>query len=198
MLDRRQWLGLSATGIAALGAANASTASAANGGATHGPLKITGLKVTPIALPDPPLLAASGCHGPYYLRSIVEIVTADGVTGVGETGGGERAVSELQRAASNLVGKSALAYRAFPDPPAKLSARAFAAVEVACLDAIGKATGLRLCELLGGPVREDPEFAAYLFFRYAADNPLLLADKRIVDGRGRGDKALDQWGEVRT
>src|SRR4029079_14155237 len=112
--------------------------------------------------------------------------------------GGERAVAELKRVANSLVGASALAYRRFPDPPAKLSNRAYAAVEVACLDAIGKAKGLRLCELLGGPVREEPEFAAYLFFRYAADNPTLLADKRIVDARGKGDKALDQWGEVRT
>jgi glucarate dehydratase len=161
-------------------------------------LTIKEVRVTPVALPDPPLLAASGCHGPYYLRAIVEIVTADGAIGVGETGGSERAVAELKRVASSIVGASALAYRTFPEPPLKLSARAFAAVEVACLDAIGKATGLRLCELLGGPVREDPEFASYLFFRYAADNPLLLADKRIVDGRGRGDKALDQYGEVRT
>src|SRR6266481_5470763 len=61
-------------------------------------LTIKEFRVTPIALPDPPLLAASGCHGPYYLRTIVEIVTADGVTGVGETGGGERAVDELKRA----------------------------------------------------------------------------------------------------
>src|SRR5262245_31015264 len=161
-------------------------------------LTIKEVRVTPIALPDPPLLAASGCHGPYYLRTIVEIVTADGITGVGETGGGERAVAELKRVANNVVGQSALAYRKFPDPPIRLSTRAFAAVEVACLDAIGKATGLRLCELLGGPVREEPEFATYLFFRYAADNPLLLADKRIVDSRGKGDKALDPYGEVRT
>jgi glucarate dehydratase len=47
-------------------------------------------------------------------------------------------------------------------------------------------------------VREEPEFAAYLFFRYAADHPVLLADKRIVDHRGKGEQALDQWGEVRT
>jgi glucarate dehydratase len=161
-------------------------------------LTIKEVRVTPIALPDPPLLAASGCHGPYFLRTIVEIVTTDGITGVGETGGGQRAVDELKRAANQLVGQSAAAYRKFPDPPAKLSERAFAAVEVACLDAVGKATGLRLCDLLGGPVREEPEFAAYLFFRYAADNLVLLADKRIVDSRGKGDKALDQWGEVRT
>ncbi len=161
-------------------------------------LTIKEVRVTPVALPDPPLLAASGCHGPYYLRAIVEIVTTDGITGVGETGGSERSIAELQRASKSLVGTSALAYRKITDPPIELSRRAFAAVEVACLDAIGQATGLRLCELLGGPVREEPEFATYLFFRYAADNPLLLADKRIVDNRGRGDKALDPWGEVRT
>ena len=43
-------------------------------------LTITGLKVIPIALPDPPLLAASGCHGPYFLRNIVELRT-DGAVG---------------------------------------------------------------------------------------------------------------------
>ena len=42
-------------------------------------LTIKEVRVTPIALPDPPLLAASGCHGPYYLRAIVEIVTTDGI-----------------------------------------------------------------------------------------------------------------------
>ena len=47
-------------------------------------LTIKEFRVTPIALPDPPLLAASGCHGPYYLRTIVEIVTTDGISGVGE------------------------------------------------------------------------------------------------------------------
>ena len=67
-------------------------------------LTIKEFRVTPIALPDPPLLAASGCHGPYYLRTIVEIVTADGIIGVGETGGGERAVAELKRAAASIVG----------------------------------------------------------------------------------------------
>src|SRR5437762_10997006 len=77
-------------------------------------LTIKEFRVTPIALPDPPLLAASGCHGPYYLRTIVEIVTADGVTGVGETGGGERAVAELKRVASNIIGTSALAYANVP------------------------------------------------------------------------------------
>jgi glucarate dehydratase len=161
-------------------------------------LTIKEVRVTPIALPDPPLLAASGCHGPYFLRSIVEVVTTDGITGVGETSGSQRGVAELQRSAARLAGQSALAYRKFTQPPLQLSDRSFAAIEVACLDAMGQATGRRLCELLGGPVREDPEFAAYLFFRYAADHPAILADHRLVDRRGRGSQALDHYGEVRT
>src|SRR6187455_1289819 len=113
MLDRRQWLGLSATGIAALGAANASTASAANGGATHGPLKITGLRVTPIALPDPPLLAAGGCHGPYFLRNIVQLECEGRITGIGETRGGEATTQAIEKARAAVVGQNAFAYRSF-------------------------------------------------------------------------------------
>ena len=70
---------------------------------------------------------------------------------------------------------------------------------MACLDACGKATGRRLCELLGGPVRDPVEFAAYLFYRYAADHPVILADPRMVasDPR-RSGRVLDAWGEVRS
>ena len=161
-------------------------------------LQIKEVRIMPIALPDPPILAASGCHGPYFLRSIVEILTADGVAGVGETHGGSETVAALRKAAKTIAGQSALTYQRFAGKLLDANPRAYAAIELACLDAIGKATGLRLCELWGGPVRDEPEFAAYLFFRYATDHPALLADKRIVDRRGKGEQALDAWGEVRT
>ena len=47
-------------------------------------------------------------------------------------------------------------------------------------------------------MRDSVEFAAYLFYRYAADHPVILSDPHLVDSRGRGDRALDSWGEVRT
>src|SRR5687767_5281349 len=203
-LSRRDCLRLAALGTGGLAGLTPTAFTAAQAqvstptGKRSKDLTIKEVRVTPIALPDPPILAASGCHGPYFLRTIVEIVTEGGITGIGETNGSERAVSELKRLAKELVGKSALAYRTFTEPPIDMSDRSYAAIEVACLDCIGKATGLRLCELLGGPVREEPEFAAYLFFRYAADHPALLTDKRLVDSRGKGDKALDQYGEVRS
>jgi glucarate dehydratase len=203
-LSRRQWLVAAAGGLSAplfapdsaeVSAQPPLTALARRPGKD---LTIKEVRVTPIALPDPPLLSAGGCHGPYFLRTMIEIVTTDGIAGVGETHGNQRVVKELQRVAPSLVGQSAFAYQKFLERPLKLSNQAFAAVEVACLDVVGKAAGLRLCELLGGPVRENPEFSSYLFFRYAADHPALLADTRIVDDRGTGSRALDSWGEVRT
>ena len=73
------------------------------------PLPITGLNVTPIALPDPPLLAASGCHGPYFLRNIVELRTEGGIVGIGETHGGESVTTALERAEKLVIGQNAFA-----------------------------------------------------------------------------------------
>ncbi|MFI5456525.1 MAG: enolase C-terminal domain-like protein [Isosphaerales bacterium] len=162
------------------------------------PLSITGLKVTPIALPDPPLLAASGCHGPYFLRNIVELRTEGGIVGIGETHGGEDVTKALLRAEKLVIGQNAFAYRKFARELQALGMSCYAGIELACLDACARATGRRLCELVGGPVRESVEFGAYLFFRYAADHPVVLSDPHLVDPRGRGDRALDSWGEVRS
>jgi glucarate dehydratase len=194
-LHRREWLRLAAGGWLAAGLGQEAWGAEP---ARQPPLKITGLKVTPVALPDPPLLAASGCHGPYFLRNIVELTTDAGIVGVGETRGGERVTRALEQARALVVGQNAFAYRAFAPRVLELNTAAYAGIELACLDACGRATGRRLCELLGGPVVEEVEFAAYLFYRYAADHPKLLADPRIVDHRGKGNKALDDWGEVRT
>ncbi|HEV3168649.1 MAG TPA: enolase C-terminal domain-like protein [Isosphaeraceae bacterium] len=196
MHHRREWFGLSAAGL--LGAHLVTSAQAGEAPGRTAPLRIKDLKVTPIALPDPPLLASSGCHGPYFLRNVVELETDGGIVGIGETVGGERMTAALHQARDVVKGQNAFAYRAFSTELKALAQGAFAGIELACLDACGQATGRRACELLGGPVRERVEFAAYLFYRYAADHPTILADPHVVDGRGKGAKALDSWGEVRT
>jgi glucarate dehydratase len=193
---RRDWLRMLVGG--ALGTGVATRGSAGVQAKVQPPLTIASLKVTPIALPDPPLLAASGCHGPYFLRNIVELRTEGGIVGIGETHGGDDVTKALQKAQKVITGKNAFAYRKFAQELQSLGMSCYAGIELACLDACARATGRRLCELVGGPVRDSVEFAAYLFFRYAADHPVILADPHIVDARGRGDRALDAWGEVRS
>ena len=192
---RRDALRLMAGGI--LGCAADTRSGAFTIGPAQPALTITGLKVTPIALPDPPLLNVGGCHGPYFLRNIVELRTDSGIIGIGETHGGENVTTALERRKSRDRPKRLCVPRIRRELQA-LNMSCYAGIELACLDACGRATGRRLCELVGGPVRDPVEFAAYLFFRYAADHPVILSDPHVVDTRGRGDRALDSWGEVRT
>jgi glucarate dehydratase len=105
----------------------------------------------------------------------------------------------LEKAGAVVTGKSAFAYRGFAAELMALGAGCYAGIEMACLDAAGKATGRRLCDLLGGPVRDPVEFAAYLFYRYPADHPVVLADDRMAasDPRKTG-RVLDAWGDVRS
>ena len=76
-LHRRDWFRLGALGLAGAGLGGSARGEEGTSSPKRGrpALRITGLKVTPIALPDPPLLAASGCHGPYFLRNVVELKT---------------------------------------------------------------------------------------------------------------------------
>ena len=189
---RRDVLRLMAGGI--LGCAFDARSRAFTIGPAQPALTITGLKVTPIAIPDPPLLNVGGCHGPYFLRNIVELRTDAGIIGIGETHGGENVTTALERAQKAVIGQNAFAYRRFARELQSLNMSCYAGIELACLDACGRATGRRLCELVGGPVRDPVEFAAYLFFRYAADHPVVLSDPHVIDTRGRGDRALDSVG----
>ena len=52
-------------------------------------MKISKLIVTPVATHDQPLLNSTGVQESYSERTIVQIETFDGYTGVGETHGGK-------------------------------------------------------------------------------------------------------------
>ena len=148
---------------------------------------VTDLRATPVAIADPPLRSAFGLHAPFALRTIVELDTDEGITGLAETYGGAAPLAAFAAVRPVVVGRDPYdltplrleierrgaeradgwAWEARRFGPAPL----FSAVEVACLDAIGKRTGRRVCDLLGGAVRERIDFAAYLFFKHAGDDP---------------------------
>ncbi|HEX5503194.1 MAG TPA: enolase C-terminal domain-like protein [Thermomicrobiales bacterium] len=132
-------------------------------------LRVSELTVTPVVLPDPPLLNHHGIHEPFFLRAIVRLRTADGLEGLGEGPGGGLFVQQVRAAAKHVVGAD----------PAHLerlrilvgNPRVFAPIESACLDLVGKATGRPVYDLLGGPVRRRVPFAAYLFYKEDGDDP---------------------------
>jgi glucarate dehydratase len=140
------------------------------------------MHVTPIAIVDPPLRNAAGLHAPYALRTIVELVSDDGISGISEVPGGQAVSQALEQSAEVIVGRDPfqlveierLLSQHFGDAdgqsgsawPARLQAQLFGAIEVACLDLIGKATNRPVVDLLGGKARHRVPFSAYLFFKH--------------------------------
>lgn len=167
-------------------------------------MHIVDMHITPVAMGDPPLLNAAGLHAPYALRTIVELVTNDGISGVGEVPGGLSMTTDLEAAHELVIGCDPFALtalsQAFEQRFARRAPRVYSPVEVACLDIIGKAINRPVCDLLGGRVRDAVPFSAYLFFKYAgAGGALGFESDPQAQGwaAARQAEALDPAGIVR-
>jgi glucarate dehydratase len=170
------------------------------------PIKITAVTITPVAFADPPLLNAVGVHEPFALRAVVEISTDAGLTGLGETYADEHHLGALRAVAPALAGVDVYHTEEIYHRVAEITGDTrhaiasgtvgdttpadpvFAPFEVACLDIQGKAVGRPVTDLLGGAVRDEVPFSAYLFYKWAAH------PGRPPDGWG---EALDPDGIVR-
>jgi glucarate dehydratase len=176
------------------------------------------MQLHPLAIADGPLRSSYGRHAPYALRTIVELITDDGITGISETYGGDAPLAALDAVRHLVVGRDPfqltplwmdLGQRAESDRaamdagssssiqrsqtylvpgenPLDVHTRTYAAIEVACLDIIGKAFGKPLCDVVGGRARSMPPFSAYLFYKHGG-------------GGGLGaDAREDEYGECLT
>ncbi len=141
-------------------------------------MKIVDIRATTIAMPlEAPLRHAGGAHWGRFIRTIVEVVTDDGIVGLGELGGGgESAEASVRGLLPYLKGHDPLQVEQLRwkimNPTASLynnRLQVHAAIEMACLDAAGKSLGIRACDLLGGALRETVPFASYLFYRLPND-----------------------------
>jgi glucarate dehydratase len=151
--------------------------------------RITNVTITPVAFRDPPLLNAVGVHEPFAIRSILEVETSDGVTGLGESYGDALHLERLRLVGERLRGVDVFATTEMLQVVAaslggvvgsdrhgltgQISARGtvlrtFAAFEVAALDIQGKLLGRPVADLLGGSVRTTVPFSAYLFYKWAS------------------------------
>ncbi|MFF2845813.1 glucarate dehydratase family protein [Streptomyces sp. NPDC058001] len=169
---------------------------------------IAEVRLTPILVADPPLLNTQGVHQPYTPRLIVEVVTEDGITGVGETYGDAKYLELARPFAAALAGHQLSDLNGLftvmnnvsvdasrvdhavdvgglrgVQTADKLRLSVVSGFEVACLDALGKTLGLPVHALLGGKVRDRVEYSAYLFYKWGAHPEGVAAE-------------ADDWGEA--
>jgi glucarate dehydratase len=175
----------------------------------EGAMRITDLVVHSIAIADPPLRSSYGRHQPYALRTIIELKSDAGLTGIAETHGGDAIAQGFLALRTQVIGADPfrLAGNLLPmveadaestsfdrsqtnfvpgENPLDAAARLYSALEIASLDLIGKAAGEPVCDLLGGRARDEVPFSAYAFYKHAG-------------GGGEGaDAREDRYGEALT
>lgn len=131
-------------------------------------LKIERIEAFEVTLPiEAPIRHSYGVHEA-FTRTIVKVHTADGLVGLAETAAG---ADEMMRAGSAVVGLSALETGSIR---MRITERFYwsknplvaSAIEMACVDIIGKALGVPAYQVLGGAVRDHIDLAAYCFYRY--------------------------------
>jgi len=138
-------------------------------------MKITDIKATTVTVPlEAPLRHANGCHWGRFVRTVVEVETDEGITGLGEMGGGGESAEATFRAMKKyLLGHDPahleeMRFR-IANPTASLynnRTQVLAALEFACLDILGKRWNVPVYDILGGKLQDRVPFASYLFFRY--------------------------------
>src|SRR5580704_12816904 len=163
-------------------------------------VRIQDIRATTVTVPlEAPLRHANGCHWGRFVRTIVEVETDDGLIGLGEMGGGGESAEAVFRAMKPyLVGHDPARLEEMrfliANPTASLynnRTQILAALEFACLDILGQAWGVPVCDLLGGRLRDEVPFASYCFFRYP--NPLTCAGEvRTIDQVLENARALKQ------
>jgi len=154
--------------------------------------RIKELKVTPIAVSDPPLLNSVGLHAPYALRTVIELITDDNVSGISEIPGNTEIDRLLEKSGELIIGADPFQLNRIRkelfnrfgsteetdkrgDNPwdSRKLVHVYSAIEVACLDIQGKICGRPVVDLLGGMCRESVPFCAYLFYKLkGAGGPL--------------------------
>lgn len=156
-------------------------------------LRISEMEVVPVACPDPPLLNHHGVHESTFLRAIVRLRTADGLEGLGEGPGGSLYVQQLNAARSYVIDADPYQLTALHSLVGYTNPRVFSAIETACLDLIGKATGRPVSDLLGGAVRRHVPFCAYLFYKEEGDDDWgpALTPEQIV---GQAERFHERYG----
>ena len=174
-------------------------------------MKIASLRLHPIAIADGPLRSSYGLHAPWALRTIVEIVSDDGLIGFSETYGGDGPLAALEEIRPLLIGRDPFQlaglylemterrvdaadvrggrsqlYLVPGENPLDRNNRTFAAIEIACIDLIGKAVGKPACDVIGGRVRDRVDFSAYLFYKHGGaggDGTYEDKDGEVLDAK---------------
>jgi glucarate dehydratase len=157
-------------------------------------MKIGSIDATIVSVPTSPLRWRFGVHSE-ALRVVYELRTDAGIVGLGESYYEPDVLRLVSVAAEALEGLDVLSTGVLQTRLDRFSGNydtimppgLRAGIEMAALDAAGKALGVSVSTLLGGSVRDRVEVAAYLFYREGIET----SPEQLV---GRAEELVERFG----
>ena len=135
-------------------------------------MKITGVRYHKVNIPFEAPMVWSGGVNRSWTRVVVRMETDEGLEGIAETCGGDSTLVQLRALEGYFLGEDPFDRERIlknfwyvPTYQGNSGKYAIQALETACYDLMGKATGRPLCQLLGARHRTRIPMIAYMFFR---------------------------------
>ncbi len=145
-------------------------------------MRIAKIEAWPVLLPLKGTFVSSHGSRASTARTVVRVTTDDGATGYGESFRGAATAHVIDQLAPRLLGRDVFAVEALQDDLRMvpfffgyIGYAALAGIEMACLDAIGRARGVTLAEWLGGARRTHIPITG-LLTRALGDTPAALGE----------------------
>lgn len=162
-------------------------------------MKVVDVRATPVYVPlEAPLRWSMGVETG-TVRTIIELITDEGLVGLGETYGGQSTVQAIERARPLFVGSDPFevqsvvkrfeVFRVTSEQMVRVAELKYvgAGIEMALWDLQGKILNKPCAALWGGADRESIEFVAYVFYRYR---------EGAVGGESSPQEIVDRYDEL--
>lgn len=165
-------------------------------------MKISAIRATPVNIPFVAPYRFSYGSIASLTKTVIEVVTDDGVTGLGECADGNRA-ADVMLAGERLVGldirnlaeaerRLVPGMRYTPWGNVASARRVFGGIEMAMWDARGKTEGTPLHLMLGGAVRQAIPHSEYFSYRHAG--PLHPGESSPVEIARTCARMIEEFG----
>lgn len=162
-------------------------------------MRIRDISIHRVLIPiEAPIIWIGGVEAG-WARSIIRVATDEGVEGIAETSGDDATFAQLKSLGDTFIGRSPFDRQPIlrslwqvPTAHGSSGKHAIQALETACWDISGKATGQPLYRLLGGKLRSTVPLIGYLHYR--VDEQGRVRDRAAADVVDLAHALVERYG----
>ena len=164
-------------------------------------MRIESIKTIRVNVPFEALIIWSQGYRGSTTRTLIQVHTDEGITGIGETRGDDGIEENIQQMAAKLKGEDPFNIENILERfhmksyfQGYFGLAAVAGIEIALWDIIAKKADRPLCDMIGGRYRTEVPFSGYIFFRMKNEETGKGGEKTPEEIVAFCQEAVDKYG----